>query len=230
MPSAARPSSRFGRTAVLTHPADSRSAAPTPLATSPLRAPSRVPTNAASGPAVRPQPLPSARPPLPPCPGPTAPAPQSAYGRRSLRNGLPGRPHSQPRSAFAARSLPAMPIAAGSGRRGALADAPSAARVDGTPVASNSLNVWPASALDQYLRLKYAPASIAARVGAPAPVPADMRVNRSVVRDFAADARTARSSLAGRNSARKKCSLGITLAGSPTTSGSGGFRLRTRSR
>jgi hypothetical protein len=54
--------------------------------------------------------------------------------------------------------------------------------------------------------------------------------NRSVVRDFAAHTRISRSSLAGRSHGRKKCSVAITLAGSLTASGSGGFRLRTRSR
>ena len=69
----------------------------------------------------------------------------------------------------------------------------------------------------------------------PAPVPgrapahAGRPASRSVAKDFAARARISRSSLAGRTNDRKKCWLVITLAGSPTASGSGVFRLRTRS-
>jgi len=140
-PGGATPSSRCGRTGVPTHRVRSRSAALTLLIASRLLAPSRAPINASSDPAVPRPPHPSARPPLPRCPAPTAPAQRSACSRRSPHNGPPGLRRSPPRSAFVARSLPAMPIAVDGSLRGALADAPSAARVDGTPVASNRLNV-----------------------------------------------------------------------------------------
>src|SRR5437899_4068768 len=63
-----------------------------------------------------------------------------------------------------------------------------------------------------------------------APAHAGRHGNRSVVRDFAAPARILRSSRAGHQNGRKKCSVVITLAASVTASGSGVFRLLKRSR
>ncbi len=65
---------------------------------------------------------------------------------------------------------------------------------------------------------------------APVPARAGTRVSRSAARDFAAGARISRSTPAGRSNPRKKSSEGITLAGSLTDSGFGGFRFLTRSR
>src|ERR1035437_8959306 len=81
-PAVAKPNSRCDRTGAPTHQDRSQIAAPTPPAASPPPAPSRVRSAAASGPAARPRPHSWAIPPLPPCPGPVAPAPRSAYSRR----------------------------------------------------------------------------------------------------------------------------------------------------
>src|SRR5579885_596055 len=81
-PVAAIPSSRCGRTGLPTHPARSRSAAPTPPAASPPRAQFRVGINAANGPAARPRLRSSAIPLLLLCPGPVAPTPESACSHR----------------------------------------------------------------------------------------------------------------------------------------------------
>ncbi len=78
--------------------------------------------------------------------------------------------------------------------------------------------------------LNRAPVSSDAPVLGPAPAHAGTPASRSAVRDFAAGARIPRSSPAGRSHDRKKSSLLITLAASLTASGSGGFRLLTRSR
>jgi hypothetical protein len=59
---------------------------------------------------------------------------------------------------------------------------------------------------DQYARIKCAPVSSAAPALGLAPALAGTRANRSAARDFAAAARIARSSPAGRTGVRKKCS------------------------
>jgi len=83
---------------------------------------------------------------------------------------------------------------------------------------------------DQYLRIKGAPVSSAALVLGRAPARAGTLASRNAAKDFAALARIPRSSRDGRSNGRKKCSVVITLAASLTASGSGVFRLLTRSR
>jgi hypothetical protein len=63
-----------------------------------------------------------------------------------------------------------------------------------------------------------------------APMLAGTHVCRNAAKDFADCERNSRSSLAGRRNDRKNSSSVITLAGSLSVSGSGGFRLLTRSR
>src|SRR5215472_19046168 len=83
---------------------------------------------------------------------------------------------------------------------------------------------------DQYVRIKYAPVSSAAPAPPPAPVRGGTKRNKSAAKGFAAVARSARSSPAGRTSARKNDSLVITLAASLSASASAALRLFTRSR
>src|SRR5215469_1455152 len=73
---------------------------------------------------------------------------------------------------------------------------------------------------DQYVQIKCAPVSSAALVPGPAPERACTPRNKNAAADFDADGQIARSTPAGRRSARKKCSLVITLVVSLTGSGS----------
>lgn len=132
-PAGARPSSHRDRTAGLTPPGSSRTAARARPAATPVPARSPVPTGAASAPAAAPQPRSSARPRLGPCPGSVARAPRSACGRRSPDTGsAPGRP--LPRSASAGLLRPARPRAASDAGGSVRANARGAGRVDETPL------------------------------------------------------------------------------------------------
>ena len=142
VPAAATPNWCCGRSGAPTHPAHSRSAAPSPAAASLAPVRSRVRRNAASDPAAKPRPPPSARPPLPPCPGPVARAPRGACSRRSPGTGWADQRWPPPRWASAAPRQPARPAGVAGERGGAPEDAPSAGPVGETPVA------WSASASD----------------------------------------------------------------------------------
>jgi hypothetical protein len=230
MPAAPKPNSHCDRTGAPIHPGCSRSAAPTPPAASPLPARSRARSAAANGQALRRPPRSSAIPPRLHGHGLVAPAPRSACSRRSLRSVPPRLRLPPPRWAFAGRCRPATPTTAVAAPHAAPAGAPSAVRAGETPVASDSLNVRPAASAINISGLNRAPSSSAVPAPGRAPPRACTPANRSAVRDFSALDRIPRSSPAGRSIGRKKCFVVITLGACLTASGSGGFRLLTRSR
>jgi hypothetical protein len=138
-------------------PHRTRSAAPVPPAATLPPAPSCAATCAWHALAARPPARSTARPRLPPCPVPVAPAPECVDSRRSPDTDPAGLRLLPPRWESAGRWRPARPTGAAADRGGALAHAPSAGRVGETPVASDRLKVRQARRVDQYVRIKSRP-------------------------------------------------------------------------